>query len=202
MAKREARRLTDKDKLSALDPRFRKKIHDLFDSIHESVSMLYDAATHDEKTGLYNNKFFETMLEMEIERAKRGHRLSLIIIDIDFFKKINDKYGHMEADELLKRLAEVLENTVRKADLVARFGGEEFTILLHETGLDKAKKLAARLKTAVHSDSMLKKYKLTVSGGIAFFKKETDNKKKFKERADKALYEAKESGRNKFVALR
>jgi len=197
-----SRRINDKDKLSALDPRFRKKIHDLFDSIHESVSMLYDAATHDEKTGLYNNKFFETILEMEIERAKRGHKLSLIMVDIDFFKKINDTYGHMEADELLKRLAEVLEATVRKADVVARFGGEEFTVLLHETGLEKAKKLAARLKTAVHSDKTLKKYSLTISGGIAQFKKEKDNKKKFKERADKALYEAKENGRDKFVALR
>jgi PleD family two-component response regulator len=78
-------------KLSALDPRFRKKIHDLLDSMHESVSMLYEAATHDEKTGLYNNKFFETILEMEIEKAKRGKEdLSLIMVDIDFFKKIND----------------------------------------------------------------------------------------------------------------
>ena len=78
-------------KLSALDPRFRKKISDLFASIHESVSMLYEAATHDEKTGLYNNKFFETVLEMEMEKAKRyQQKLSLLIIDIDFFKRIND----------------------------------------------------------------------------------------------------------------
>jgi diguanylate cyclase (GGDEF)-like protein len=188
------------DKLSALDPGFRKKIQDLFASINESVSMLYDAATHDEKTGLYNNKFFETILDMEIEKAKRGKEvLSLMIIDIDFFKKVNDTYGHIKADELLKRLADVTKKLIRKSDVVARFGGEEFTILLPETNLEKAKKFSVRLKKAIHSDIILKKYNLTVSGGIAQFKK-GDNEKKLKERADKALYEAKETGRDKFLA--
>lgn len=113
------------DKLSALDPRFRKKIQDLFASINESVSMLYDAAIHDEKTGLYNNKFFETFLEMEIEKAKRGHqKLSLVMIDIDFFKKINDKYGHIKADELLEKLADIIKIQIRKSDVAARFGGK------------------------------------------------------------------------------
>lgn len=187
------------DKLSALDPRFRKKIQNLFESINESVSMLYEVAIHDEKTGLYNNKFFETLLEMEIEKAKRGkQKLSLMITDIDFFKRINDAYGHIKADELLKRLADVINGVVRKSDVVARFGGEEFIILLPETGLERAKKFAARLKKAIHSDIILKKYNLTISGGITQFKT-GDNKKKFKERVDKALYEAKETGRDKFV---
>lgn len=190
------------EKLSALDPRFRKKIQDLFTSINESVSMLYDAAIHDEKTGLYNNKFFETFLEMEIEKAKRGHQcLSLVMIDIDFFKKINDKYGHIKADELLKKLADVIRMQVRKSDVAARFGGEEFIMLLPETNLEKAKKFSARLKKAVHSDVFLKKYKLTVSGGITQFKK-NDTKKKFQERVDNALYEAKEKGRDIFVAIK
>lgn len=188
-----------KNKISALDPRFRKKITDLFETMHESISMLYDAATHDEKTGLYNNKFFETMLDMEIEKAKRGQQaLSLLMIDIDFFKKINDTYGHTKADELLARLAGILQEQVRKSDIVARFGGEEFIILLPETGIEKAEKLISRLRNAIKSDKMLKKYKLTVSGGITQFMKK-DTKKKLKERADKALYQAKESGRDKFV---
>jgi len=187
------------DKLSALDPRFRKKIQDLFESINESVSMLYEAATHDEKTGLYNNKFFETLLEMEMEKAKRGQeKLSLVMTDIDFFKKINDKYGHMRADEFLKRLADVMKKQVRVSDVVARFGGEEFVILLPETDVVKAKSFCARLKKAIHSDSVLSKYHVTVSGGITQYK-ERDNKKRFKERVDKALYEAKETGRDKFV---
>ncbi len=190
------------DKLHALDPRFRKKVEELFDTIIESFSSLYEVATHDEKTGLYNNKFFETILDMEIEKAKRGQeKLSLIITDIDFFKKINDKYGHMKADELLKRLAGVMLKLVRKSDIVARFGGEEFIILLPETSLEKAKLFAGRLKKAIHSDAVLKKHNLTVSGGITQYK-ERDNKKKLKERVDKALYQAKETGRDKFVAIK
>jgi len=190
------------DKLHALDPRFRKKVEELFDTIIESFSSLYEVATHDEKTGLYNNKFFETILDMEIEKAKRRQeKLSLIITDIDFFKKINDKYGHMKADELLKRLAGVMLKLVRKSDIVARFGGEEFIILLPETSLEKAKLFATRLKRAVHSDAVLKKHNLTISGGITQYK-EKDNKKKLKERVDKALYQAKETGRDKFVAIK
>ncbi len=190
------------DKLSALDPRFRKKIQDLFESIHESVSLLYEAATHDEKTGLYNHKFFETLLDMEIEKAKRGQqKLSLIMIDIDFFKKINDVHGHIKADELLKRLADVVRKHIRKSDIIARFGGEEFIILLPETNLEKAKKFAIKVKREIHLDKVLKKYHLTVSGGITQFREKRDSKKKFKERADKALYKAKEAGRDRFAVM-
>ena len=188
-------------KLSALDPRFRKKITELLDTMHESISLLYEAATHDEKTGLYNNKFFENILDMEVEKAERGQqKLSIIFMDIDFFKKINDTYGHMKADELLAKLAGLLKKHVRKSDIVARFGGEELIILLPETNIIKAKKFALRLKKAIHSDRMLKKHKLTVSGGITQFKKR-DTKKTFKQRADKALYQAKNQGRDRFVSL-
>jgi|SRR3989344_2745653 len=189
-------------KLSALDPKFRKKINELFENMHESISLLYEAATRDEKTGLYNSRFFETMLDMEIEKAKRGkQKLSLIIIDIDYFKKINDTYGHIKADEILVRLAKLLQNQVRKSDIVARFGGEEFIVLLPETNLEKTKRFSARLKKAIASDKMLKKYNLSISGGITEFRKK-DNKKIFKHRADKALYQAKKSGRDKFVTVK
>lgn len=187
-------------KLSALDPRFRKQITELMESMHESISILYEAATHDEKTGLYNNKFFDTMIEMEMEKAKRKQeKLSLMMTDIDFFKKINDTYGHVKADELLAQLAKVIQDIVRKSDVVARFGGEEFVILLPETSLEKAKRFASRLKKAIHENKILKKHKLTVSGGITQFR-EHDTKSKFMQRADKALYKAKNSGRDKFVA--
>ena len=190
-----------KKKLHALDPRFRKRFTELMSMMEESVSLLYDAATHDEKTGLYNNKFFENMLEMEIEKAKRGQqKLSLFIIDIDFFKKINDTYGHIKADELLAKLAKVLQKQIRKSDIAARFGGEEFVVLLPETSLEKVKKLGARLRRAIHNDKIFKKYNLTISGGITQYKK-GDTKKRLKERVDKALYQAKESGRDKFVAV-
>lgn len=191
-----------KDKLHALDPRFRKRFTELMSSMEESISLLYEAATHDEKTGLYNHKFFENILDIEIEKAKRGKtKLSLFIIDIDFFKKVNDVYGHLKADKILERLAKVLMDHLRKSDIIARFGGEEFIVLLPETNLAKAKKLASRLKRAIHSDKMLSKYKIAVSGGITQFRKTRDSKKQFKERADKALYQAKKTGRNKFVAI-
>jgi diguanylate cyclase (GGDEF)-like protein len=189
-------------KISALDPRFRKKIEDLFSTMSESISMLYEAATRDEKTGLYNNKFFETILDMEVEKASRGkQRLSLFIIDIDFFKKINDKYGHLKADELLARLAKVVKKQLRKSDIAARFGGEEFFILLPETNLEKAKKITSRLRTAIKTDKMLKRYGVTVSGGLSQYRKTRDSKKAIKQRADKALYRAKQTGRDKFVAI-
>jgi len=188
-------------KLSALDPRFKKQITQLLDSMHESISLLYDAATHDEKTGLYNNKFFESILEMEIEKFKRNnHKLSLIMVDIDFFKKINDTYGHMKADELLTRLGKVLMKQARKSDIVARFGGEELMILLPSTSITKAKRFASRLKTAIHSDNLLNKHNLTVSGGITEFKKK-DTKSTFKHRADMALYKAKKQGRDRFISI-
>ncbi len=191
----------DKDfdeKLGALDPRFKEKITHLLESMHESVSMLYEAATHDEKTGLYNNKFFETILDMEIEKAKRGkQKLSIIMTDIDFFKKINDTLGHIKADEILKKLAELSKKQARKSDVTARFGGEEFVILLPETNLEKAKKFAARLKRAIHSDKFLKRYNVTVSGGISQYR-DKESKQRFKERVDKALYKAKKAGRDRF----
>ena len=188
-------------KLSALDPRFRNKITELLDSMHESISLLYEAATHDEKTGLYNNKFFETILEMEIDKTKRGkEQLCLMMIDIDFFKKINDTYGHMKADELLAELAHVLKKRVRKYDVVARFGGEELIILLPETSLKNAKMLSTRIQKEVHSNKFLKKHGLTISGGITEFKK-NDTKARFKSRADKALYKAKKGGRDQFIAI-
>jgi len=190
-------------KLHALDPRFRKRFTELMSMMEESISLLYDVATHDEKTGLYNNKFFETLLDMEVEKAKRGQqKLSLFMIDIDFFKKINDTYGHIKADELLERLAEILKKQVRKSDIAARFGGEEFIILLPETNLKKAKKFTARLRRAINSDKIFKKYKLTVSGGITQFREKGDSKKKLKERVDKALFQAKKEGRDRFVVVR
>jgi len=136
---------------------------------------------------------------MEFEKAKRGlQKLSLLIIDIDFFKKINDQYGHVKADELLKKLAEILVETTRNSDIVARFGGEEFIILFPETNLAKAKEVSSRIRLAVKKDKLLKTHNLTISGGLTEYI-EKDTIKKMATRADKALYDAKNSGRDKLV---
>lgn len=170
----------------------------LLKNLDKNIGSLYKLATHDEKTGLYNSKFFENLLDMEFEKAKRKQqKLSLMITDIDFFKRINDRYGHIQADKLLAQLARVIKNQIRKSDIAARFGGEEFVILLPETSLPKAKRLASRLRNAIHKDAVLKKHGVTVSGGTTEFRK-GDSKVAFKKRADKALYKAKNSGRDRF----
>ena len=191
-----------KAKIALLEPKARNQIEALFVNMNDSISLLYDIATTDEKTGLYNNKFLEATLEMELEKAKRGQqRLSMMITDIDFFKKVNDTYGHMKADELLEQLATVIKKEIRKSDIAARFGGEEFMLILPETSLNKAKKLAQRLREAIAKDKFLAKHGIKVSGGITEYRK-MDNKKRMKIRVDKALYEAKETGRDKFVAYK
>ncbi len=188
-----------KKKLHALDPRFRKKIERLLEEMNESISILYEAASKDEKTNLYNSKFFDNILEMEIEKAQRGkQKLSLLAIDIDHFKKLNDTHGHLKGDEILVELGKLLKKQMRRSDIVSRFGGEEFFILMPETSITKAKKAAKRLQNAIKKNKKLSKYNLTVSGGLTQYI-EKDTKKRFMERADKALYKAKKSGRDKFV---
>jgi len=194
-----------KTQKNVLDFRTKEKIEEFFGNMsrHQKkfISWLYELATRDEKTGLYNNKFFESILGMEMEKAQRGYeKLCLLIIDIDFFKKINDTYGHIKADSFLKRLALILKKQLRRSDIAARFGGEEFFILLPQTNLEKAKKIASRIRNAIKSDKILGKYGITVSGGITMYKQK-EREKPFKERADKALYKAKNTGRDKFVAL-
>ena len=103
-----------KKKLSALNPDLKKQLEEMMKKMHISISILYEAATKDEKTGLYNSRFFNNVLEMEIEKVQRGkQKLSLMAIDIDFFKKVNDLYGHIKADELLMRLAKVIQGRDR-----------------------------------------------------------------------------------------
>jgi diguanylate cyclase (GGDEF)-like protein len=168
----------------------------LLDKIQLSVDRLYHIATHDEKTGLYNHIFFKDVFALELDKAKRGKPLSLIIVDIDFFKKINDTHGHLQADKILFQLAQLLQRKVRKYDVAARFGGEEFFIMLPNTKIQRAKQIAERLRKSVLSNPFLEKYKVTISLGVSEYKFR-DNLDKISKRADKALYKAKKSGRNK-----
>ncbi|MBI2451748.1 GGDEF domain-containing protein [Candidatus Pacearchaeota archaeon] len=172
------------------------KLTNLLGEINKNINQLYHIATHDEKTGLYNHIFFKEVFGFELEKAKRGKPLSLIIVDIDFFKKVNDTYGHLTGDKILKRVAQVLENKLRKYDVVARFGGEEFFVMLPNTLLNKAKQIAERLRRSMLSDNYLKKYKITISLGVSEYEQK-DNFEKFSKRADSALYDAKKNGRNK-----
>jgi diguanylate cyclase (GGDEF)-like protein len=173
----------------------KQPLQKLLEKIQLDVNKLYHIATHDEKTGLHNYAFFKDIFPMEASEARRGKPLSLIVVDIDFFKKINDSYGHINADKILLKLAQLLEKKVRKYDLVARFGGEEFSILLPNTKKAKAKIIAERLRKGVLLDSYLKKYKITISLGVTEFKAK-DTLQKMSKRVDTALYQAKKAGRN------
>jgi len=133
---------------------------------------------------------------MEIAKAKRGlESLSLLIVDLDHFKKINDSYGHLIWDKILKRLGFILQNGTRKYDIVSRFGGGEFIVLFPNTNLARAKKASERLRRKFQDDKEISKFKVTLSGGLTEYKK-NDTLTRMKLRADKALYKAKHNGRN------
>ncbi len=175
----------------------KQNISSLLSNISDNIDSLYEIATKDEKTKIYNYKFFSELFSIEFEKAKRGQKLSLAIFDIDYFKKINSKYGHIKADDFLVKIAKIIQNSIRKSDILARFGGEEFILLLPLTSKTKAKKTAERIRRQIEKN--FKKYNITISGGISQYKKK-DTKSNFKKRADKALYKAKKV-RNKMVCL-
>ncbi len=168
-------------------------------TIEEKIKQLYDIAIKDEKTGLYNFRFFRSLLAIEIEKAERfGEKLSLAIIDIDNFKEINDKFGHAQGDLILKQLASLVKRNLRKTDVIARFGGEEFCILFAFTDWKKAKIACERLRQVVKRNTYMKTYGVTVSIGLAGYHGETLYD--FFNKADKALAYAKTHGKDMVIA--
>lgn len=174
----------------------KKEVQKLLNELKVSVNTLNHIATHDEKTGIYNLTFFRQIFAIESAQALRGKPLSIIIADLDFFKRVNDEKGHLFADDLLKKVCILCVKELRSYDVLARFGGDELIILLPDTGLESAAMIAERLRQAVASDSVLSQNSLTSSFGIAAFQAK-DNFATLVDRADKALYKAKREGRNK-----
>ena len=163
----------------------------------------------DDLTGLFNQRYFYTQITKESERAKRHNRpLSMLLIDIDFFKDFNDTYGHWEGDFVLKKIGEILLKNVRDIDMPFRYGGEEFTVILPDTNHEDAIIVAERVRKAVAQnifypftlDGQPDVVSKTVSIGITEFR-EQDDMKSFVKRADNALYQAKKQGRNMLVHL-
>lgn len=154
-------------------------------------------AITDKLTNVFNRMAIEPILKIETERAKRsGKPISLIIFDIDFFKKINDRYGHNAGDYVLKKISEIIKNNIRKADYIVRWGGEEFLLLLPETDIDGAKKLAEKLRAVVENFSFKDIGNVTISLGVTQMKT-GENLDQAIKRADEALYMAKNKGRNR-----
>lgn len=166
----------------------------------ETYSKVLQYATLDALTNLNNRRQFEARLKQEIASTKRQKNpLCAMMIDIDFFKKVNDTYGHASGDEVLRTVASVIKAHLRESDIPARYGGEEFAVLLPYTKIEEAQIVGERLRKAVEATAVsIDKLTInvTISMGLAEFMPEQTGEELFK-CADKALYEAKESGRNR-----
>ncbi len=188
-------------KRTVLNKEFKAEVDEVLKKFKEDLYTLHDLATKDEKTQVYNHRFFMNLFELEFEKAKRkNQKLSIAVIDIDFFKKLNDTYGHLFGDKVLYELAQRLQETIRKYDVLARFGGEEFFVLLPGTSKKTAKIASERMRKGILNDSFLKKYNVSVSIGVTEYNSK-DTMKKMIKRADNALYLAKKSGRNRVEAI-
>ncbi|MCK6512451.1 GGDEF domain-containing protein [Myxococcota bacterium] len=162
---------------------------------------LYRLATQDGLTMAYNKRFFLDNIEREFSRARRYRRhLSLILMDLDHFKQINDTYGHLAGDYVLKKTARLIQSHIRREDIFARYGGEEFALLLPETDRPQALGLAEKLRQLVAGqDVLFDRYaiRVTLSLGAATADVETENTHQLLQDADAYLYHAKRSGRNR-----
>jgi diguanylate cyclase (GGDEF)-like protein len=168
---------------------------------HEEI---YRLTTIDGLTQVFNKRYFLETLEREIGRAQRYRRdLSLIIFDIDHFKKINDTYGHLAGDHVLKHLALVIKSRIRREDILSRYGGEEFTIILPEIDRENASQFADKIRRLI--EKAVFKFEdteipITISIGVAAYAPESGDVAEFIKVADDKLYQAKTQGRNRVVS--
>lgn len=178
------------------------KIKTLQDSLRESNQRLQELAATDPLTGLANRRTLMESLDREFRRSQRnGSPLSLLMVDVDYFKKVNDSFGHQQGDRVLTSLAELLEKHLRPYDLAARFGGEEFSLVLPETPMAEALKVAERLRLATPQLAFggpLRQLRLTLSIGAATYPGGgIRNIEDLIRQADDALYLAKRNGRDR-----
>jgi len=161
-----------------------------------------EKASFDPLTKIYNRRKFNELMNTAVySNDNRGIDHSIIFFDIDHFKRVNDKHGHDVGDLVLMEIASLVSNSLRKSDLFARWGGEEFVILLPEVNLDKAIEIAEKLRKTIQNHDFSQVKKITCSLGVAFFTPEATSEKVLK-KADIALYKAKKSGRNCVAAVK
>ncbi len=178
---------------------------DRINALKDEQRLLMELATTDSKTRISNYRHFDYVLQQEIKRSLRYRRpLSLIMIDVDDFKKINDEFGHKAGDEVLRSTAALLAENCREADLVARFGGDEFVVILPETSLDSGIETAAKLRSLVEGMTVSHEgvdLAITISLGVASVPAHARERNGLVAAADKALYLAKETGKNQVKAF-
>jgi two-component system cell cycle response regulator len=169
------------------------------------LEKLQELATTDGLTKLYNSRSFYTQLELEVDRTNRyKHPLSLLLLDIDHFKDYNDTFGHLEGDKVLVRFGQIIKTCLRTNDSAYRYGGEEFTVILPETGGGEAKTVAQRIRSALEAEKFAARatdpITITISIGVTEYcpKEELSV---FIQRADQAMYLSKQNGRNRVSVL-
>lgn len=168
--------------------------------LEEKTETLEDKANRDPLTGLFNKGYLEEQLKYQFELSKRsGNPMTVMFLDIDFFKKVNDTYGHQCGDDVLKRIAAILKDKSRAINVVGRYGGEEFMVIGPVSDYKSALYLGERIRTAVEKEDFACnniKFNITISIGISVWNNTTSSVKELVKFADDALYTAKRNGRN------
>lgn len=163
----------------------------------ELRKQLVNMAIYDELTGLYNYRFFTQALERELSRSQRyAYQLTLLLIDIDYFKRINDQHGHEKGNEVLQSLAETILDCVRDSDYAARYGGEEFVVILPQTSPREGFQVAERLRKKIAARTF-NFGRVTVSVGVSTYPSPSSSKDILLQHADAAMYTAKHQGKNR-----
>lgn len=181
------------------DKKLRTEFKRIENVVRKSRKRLSSLVHEDKLTGLYNRHYFDKIAQKEFTEAKSSNsQFSLLFIDIDHFKKINDTYGHKTGDKALRCIAKLVLSSCRKSDIVARYGGEEIVVILPKTHSRDAIKVASDMRSITANQTRkLIGFKITVSIGVATFPGDGDTLKNLLDNADKALYQAKREGRNR-----
>ncbi|HNQ77088.1 MAG TPA: diguanylate cyclase [Acidobacteriota bacterium] len=180
------------------------KIKHLQDELRQKNALLVELSTTDSLTKIYNRRHFLELARKEFERSSRmGLQLTMLILDVDHFKTINDTYGHQAGDEVLLAVCKVVDNSLRDYDIFGRYGGDEFTIIFPQTELIQSMKVAERLEKSVQELKMecVNNHKLSLSGGLAAKTANHKDLESLIKDADEALYRAKQTGRARIVAF-
>jgi diguanylate cyclase (GGDEF)-like protein len=190
----------DREMAEAISPLFAAALDNL-----RRFTRAEELSITDGLTGVYNYRYLRSALDREVARAKRfGEQFSIIMLDVDHLKEYNDLHGHLQGSEVLRRLAQVVMGELRAADVLAKYGGDEFVIILPQTTRDGALVLAERIRSAVESHAFPGEeddMRITSSMGVAQFPEDAEVTRDLLEAADRTLYDAKRTGRNKVSAL-
>ncbi|WP_252362254.1 GGDEF domain-containing protein [Acinetobacter cumulans] len=193
--------LTQKHQLEEANATLEQKVQERTLALKEANLELEKLANHDGLTGLYNRRAFndyQAYLFGQFQRQQQAY--AVLLLDVDFFKKVNDSFGHETGDHVLQSVASLVATAVRSTDFVARFGGEEFIVLLPATEQDGAVLLAGKIRQSIENENIIQDYPITASIGVSVVLVSDQDGNDAIRRADQALYQAKKQGRNRVVS--